>query len=296
MRHYMAGVATAMDSWEDLRLVLAIAQTGSLSLAAKRLGTDQSTVSRRLVHLEIQFGAKLFDRNRRGVTPTELGRLVAEGSERIDERVRELQDSLLRAQAVAGTVRVTMTEGLALHFVIPRVLPEIERRHPELEIHLLTTDRKLNLDKHEADLALRFSVTESGDVVSRKLGEVRLAVLAASSHARRFAALPFDALPWLTCAPTSGAPWLSRPLPKAPRFVFSSMEGVVAAVREGLGVGIAAAALTQVYPELVELTDVPLRLPKLPLYLLTRSSIRHSPKIDVLWRLFTELLKPLVVR
>jgi DNA-binding transcriptional LysR family regulator len=290
----MAKGAIATESWDDLRLVLAVAQTGSLSLAAKRLGTDQSTVSRRLQHLETQFGAKLFDRNRRGVTPTELGRLVAAGSQRIDEGVRELQDSLIRAQSVAGKVRVTMTEGLALHFVIPRILPEIERRYPDLEVHLLTTDRRLDLEKHEADLALRFSVTESGDLVSRKLGEVRLAVLAASHQARKFGALPIEALPWLTCATDSGAPWLNRPLPRAPRFVFSSMEGVVTAIREGLGVGIAAAALTQAYPDLVELTEASRRLPKLPLYLITRSSIRHSPKIDALWRLFMETLKPLV--
>ncbi|MGC4064444.1 MAG: LysR family transcriptional regulator [Polyangiaceae bacterium] len=275
-------------------MVLAVAQTGSLSLAAKRLGTDQSTVSRRLLHVEAQIGAKLFDRNRRGVTPTELGRLVAAGTERIDEGVRELQDSLLHAQAIAGKVRITMTEGLALHFVIPRILPEIERRYPDLEIHLITTDRRLDLDKHEADLALRFSVTESGDLVSRKLGEVRLAVLAASSQARRYGALPPEGLPWLTCAPSSGTPWLDRTMSRAPRFVFSSMEGVVTAVRKGLGVGIAAAALTQVYPDLVELTEASRRLPKLPLYLITRSSIRHSPKIDALWRLFMETLKPLV--
>ena len=95
-----------------------------------------------------------------GVTPTELGRLVSAGAERVEERVRELEDTLLGAQSVSGKVRATLTEGFAMHFVVPYVFPEIERRHPDLEMHLLTTDRMLDLDKHEADLALssaRFS-------------------------------------------------------------------------------------------------------------------------------------------
>lgn len=290
----MTKIALATESWEDLRLVLAVAQTGSLSLAAKQLRTDQSTVSRRLLHLEARLGAKLFDRSRRGVTPTELGHMISTASEGIEVRVRELRDSLLRTEAVTGKVRLTMTEGLAIHFVIPRILPEIERRYPELELHLITTDRKIALDKHEADMAVRFSVTEQGDLVSRKLGEVRLALLAKASQVRRLAALPIDELPWLTCAPSSLVPWLAPPLHKAPRFAFSSMEGLVTAIRGGLGVGVVAAVLTQVYPDLAELTDMPLRLPQLPLYLVTRASIRHSPKIDALWRLFSEMLKPLV--
>ena len=71
--------------WNDLKFALAVARHGSLSAAARALGTTQPTVSRRLAGLERKTGVKLFERRKDGLTPTQLGAALTEGLDLMDE-------------------------------------------------------------------------------------------------------------------------------------------------------------------------------------------------------------------
>ena len=71
--------------WNDLKFALAVARHGSLSAAARALGTTQPTVSRQLAGFERKTGVKLFERGKDGLTPTQLGAALTDGLDLMDE-------------------------------------------------------------------------------------------------------------------------------------------------------------------------------------------------------------------
>ena len=178
--------ASEPGRWDDVRYFLAVMRSGSFTLAARRLGTEQSTVSRRVAQLEEELGAALFERTPRGPLPTELGRALFEDAERVEAEMHRFADAASGAERqVRGTVRIATTEGLAIHFLVPRVLPSLRERFPELALELVTSDRAVDLSAREADIALRFFLGGKGELVGRRVARLRTAVLATRAVARK---------------------------------------------------------------------------------------------------------------
>lgn len=153
--------------WNDLKILLALARGGSVAGAARALGVDQSTVSRRLAALEQSMGCPLLVRGGREFSWTTEGRTMiaaAEAAEAaIDGGIRNLRSSRL---AASGTVRVSTTPGFAT--ILMRALPELQARHPGLEIDVTGTMETVDLAKGEADIALRAGTPREPDVIARK--------------------------------------------------------------------------------------------------------------------------------
>jgi DNA-binding transcriptional LysR family regulator len=143
--------------WSALQLVLAIAEAGSLSGAARRLSTTQPTVSRRLAELEARLGEPLFVREVQGATPTGFG-------ERLLEPARRMADAGAEVEHVAsgvergprGTVRITAPPGIAYTMLAP-FAAELRARLPELQLEVISTVRYVDLVRREADLAIRLA-------------------------------------------------------------------------------------------------------------------------------------------
>lgn len=107
-------------SWDDLRLVLAVAQAGSLAGAARRLGISHATVFRRLAAIEAELGVKLFERTRAGYAPTPAGEDAAAAAERIQDEVHGVERRVAgRDVRPSGTVRVTTTDTLLSGLLSP---------------------------------------------------------------------------------------------------------------------------------------------------------------------------------
>src|SRR5687767_12926638 len=110
--------------WDDVRIFLTAARAGSFTLAARALGTDQSTVSRRVAALESEIGAALFERTPRGPVATELGIRLREGAERVESEMHRLADTARGGEPrPQGRVRLATLGTIATHFLVPRVLP-----------------------------------------------------------------------------------------------------------------------------------------------------------------------------
>jgi len=168
--------------WEDLRYFLALAETGSLSAAARRLGVDHTTVARRVGSLEAALRVRLVDRLPRAVLLTEEGRRVAELGLRMEAEAR----AVLRAaggmdEAVRGVVRVSAPPGFA-RAVLTRPLVALRRRYPSLAVDLIGEQGFADLDRREADLAIRLSPPEGDGLVVRKLGTMPFALYAAPDY------------------------------------------------------------------------------------------------------------------
>lgn len=154
--------------WNDLKVLLALARGGSVAGAARAMGVDQSTVSRRLAALEHTLGCPLLVRGGREFSWTAEGRAMiaaAEAAEAaIDGGIRNLRSARV---AASGTVRVSTTPGLAAYLL--RALPELQARHPDLEIDVSGTMEYVDLAKGDADIALRAGTPGEPDVIAKKV-------------------------------------------------------------------------------------------------------------------------------
>jgi DNA-binding transcriptional LysR family regulator len=170
-----------MFDWENLRFFLAVAQTKSLSGAARALKVDHATVSRRLSALETELQARLVDRLPRSCQLTALGRqiftLVTEmeaGAFAVERAVRAEQSPM------AGKVTLSVPPVLASNFFANQLFA-FRQLHPEIQLSLASQSQSVSLGRREADIAVRlFRPTEPSNVI-RKLGEMPFA-LYASRH------------------------------------------------------------------------------------------------------------------
>ena len=171
-----------MLDWSDLRVFLTVAVSGSFTAAAKAAHLDQTTVGRRIASLETTLGTKLFRRGRDGLT------LTAEGNE-VLRRAREMEESALALErrvggldgAAQGPVRVATIDTFGSSFLAPR-MPEFRRKHPGIELTLVTGKRVASLTRREADVAVRLEKPAQADLVVRKLGTYAFALYASPSY------------------------------------------------------------------------------------------------------------------
>lgn len=298
--------APHLHSWDDVRVLLAVLRQGSFTAAARALGTDQSTVSRRIATLEEQLGCVLFERTRRAPVPTEAARRLLAPAEGVASEITRFSDAASDrdTSAAHGVVRLALTEGLAVHFVVPRVLSRLRAQHPNLRLELHTGYRAVDIAGGEADVALRFFRPQRGDLITQRIATLPLAVLASRRHAKAWKSRDATELPWVTveigAIPTPESLWRARFAPQAASVTCTSYEVQLAAIRAGLGVGLAPAILSELDNKLVRL---PLSAPppsSLDVFLVTRRGLRQVRRvavvIDAISAAFAELARPTTVR
>src|SRR5262249_19445929 len=168
--------------WSDLKILLALSRAGSVAGAARSLGVDQSTVSRRLAALEESVGARLVLRGGREFAFTAEGRTMASAAERAEAAVVEASRSVREGKLeISGKVRVSSLPGLMPPLV--RAIAAARETYPALTIELSLDRRAVDLAKGEADMGLRMFRPTEGHLVARKLTDVGWAVYASREYA-----------------------------------------------------------------------------------------------------------------
>ena len=141
-------------NWDHIKYFLAVARSGSLSAAAKRLNVDHTTVARRIAHLEENIGSILFVREQKGYQLTEAGQRLTAHAEAMEGNSLALQNELSdETLGATGSVRLATPEALGSQF-LSRFWSVFRRRHPGIEIELVADTRPLSLNKREADIAI----------------------------------------------------------------------------------------------------------------------------------------------
>jgi DNA-binding transcriptional LysR family regulator len=165
--------------WDLLQSFLAVARTGRLTVAAKRLGVDHSTLSRRLATLEGSLGAKLFDRSLSGYSLTHQGEELLARAEAMESTALAIQSDVGQGRShVSGTVRIGTPDGFGTAFLAP-VIHELTAAQPALQIDLVATPFGFSLSKREADIAVSLSRPAAGRVHVRKLTDYHLGLYVA---------------------------------------------------------------------------------------------------------------------
>ncbi|QPM90592.1 HTH-type transcriptional regulator DmlR [Pseudooceanicola algae] len=168
--------------WNDLRYFLAVARAGRLTVAARTIGSDHATVSRRVSALEGRLGAQLFERSPRGYAMTEAGERLLRHAEQIESVAAQVHDDIAgELYALSGTVRIGAPDGFGVFFLAPR-LADFARANPGLEVQLVATPRLFSLSKREADIVIAVSRPEKGRLFSRKLTDYTLHLYATADY------------------------------------------------------------------------------------------------------------------
>lgn len=265
--------------WDDLKYVLETVRHGGLSGAARALGVNHATVSRRIASVEAAMGALLFDRLPSGYTPTDAGRDAARTAEAMEAAQGELSRQIgSRDQALSGKLMITAPQLLIEHVLAP-ILVDFCALHPEIELHVSAANEPLNLAQREADVAIRVA-----DAPPENLHGVRIAELCAAAYvsavygARLTKGAP---LSWLQIG-SDGVPAQVRAGWPEARIgaTFDDMVAMRGAVRAGLGAARLPCFVGDRDPLLIRLSGVPI-FAKSPIWVLTHADLRKVARIEV---------------
>jgi len=168
--------------WRALQEVITVAETGSLSAAAKRLNVSQPTVGRRIEQLEQQLGAILFNRTARGLSLTQVGDNILNHARRMEEEALAIERTATGAnQQLRGNVRVSLIEDLGIRW-LPHRLCEFHEQFPQLAMEINIDNRNVNLGRREADIAVRLARPEQPDLICRKAGMLHFGLYASRTY------------------------------------------------------------------------------------------------------------------
>jgi DNA-binding transcriptional LysR family regulator len=277
-----------MFDWNDLRFFLAVARSGSTLAAGRALAVNSSTVARRIAELERAVGTRLFDKRQTGYALTEAGDELRAAAERVEAEAEAFAAYVgAIGRRVSGVIRFTTTEGLA-NIVIAPALSAFHRLHPDVRVDLIVDERRLDLARGAADVALRTGSppTEAG-LVGRRLPGVAWAVYCSRGYAEA-RGLPASVEDLNRHAligaegPIAGLPgwiWLREAAPDAAVVArSSSLTNLLAALRAGLGVTMLPCLLCDPEADLVRCVG-PIPGAQSDLWLLTREELRDIPRV-----------------
>jgi DNA-binding transcriptional LysR family regulator len=255
-----------MDRIDLMKLYTRIYETRSFSRAARDFGTTQPTVSKRLQFLETSLGARLVERNTRGVRPSEAGALYYQQCKRWLAEMEEVQEQLLAVRKGArGTLRLSVPVNIG-QVQLARIAFSFQRQYPSVQIDLSLTDRLVDLVEEMVDVAIRIGRLGSSELVARKLARYRTVLVAAPTYLSRrgspttLAELRTHRVLYYGLGTESVAHRGQRyTLPRDAHLVVSDPLVLREAIREGVAIGLLSpwlvqrdierGALVQVLPE-----------------------------------------------
>lgn len=269
-------------SWDDLRIVRAIAHSGALASAAQALGINGSTIARRLAKVEEVLGVALFDRRRTGYVATAQGGQIVALAERVELDVVSVTRRVSgHAQGHAGDLRITTSDSILLYFLTP-MIASFQGANPAVRVEVNVGNGAMNLARGEADIAVRATERPPENLFGRKVATIAWA--------------PYGACPapGRTARPPSERPWVSyggrlsglkaadlvaaRVSPDNVGYRTDSVAGAAAAIAAGLGVGYLPCMLGDLSPDIERVGPIEPALND-DLWLLTHPDIRRSGRV-----------------
>jgi DNA-binding transcriptional LysR family regulator len=282
--------AASLD-WSLVQAFLSVAEHGSLSAAARALGSSQPTLGRQIRAMQDALGIELFRRRDRGFSLTGAGEGLLPAARAMRQAVHDIELAAMgRGEALEGTVRVTSSVAVATHH-LPPIIAKLRREQPLISVEVFASDETSNLHFREADIAVRMYRPKQLDLVTLYLGELELAAFAAKSYAER------------------------RGLPQTPAELLlhdvigldrssAMIEGFRATGYEvtrdffklrcdepgaywqlvvaGAGIGFAQRSIGCREPAVVEV-PLEITLPTFPVYLSAHESVRHGARVGKVW-------------
>lgn len=171
--------------WNQIRAFVETADTGSLSAAARKLGLTQPTLSRQVAAAEQQLGVRLFERVGKSMVITDAGLTLVEPARAMAAAAAELRVAASgHSQTVDGLVTVSAAETVAA-YLMPPVMRRLRQTAPGLVVELVTSDSMSDLQRREADIALRHMQPTQPELISRRLRDGEAGFYASTDWVRQ---------------------------------------------------------------------------------------------------------------
>ena len=290
-----------MNSLFDWSLVcsfLAVLEKGSLLAASRDLQLSQPTIGRHVAELESQLGLVLFDRNGRGLLPTEAAYHLAESARIMQSGADQLARNVMGADlGASGTVRITASQPVSC-YVLPPLLAQMRLSLPDVQVELVASNEVSNLLRREADIAVRMVQPEQASIIARRVGKVTLRACAHQDYLRRRGVprQPNDLLAHDLIGGDRNDDTLKGFAAQGlvvgrEQFAFRADDLIVVwqAVRAGLGVGFVSEHLIRSDPAVIPVLPK-LKIEPLPVWLAVHKEIRTSKRIRAVYDFLADAL------
>lgn len=291
-----------MYDWNDLRFLIAVADSGSTLAAARRLRVSQTTVARRIAALEDALALNLFERRQAGYVLTPVGAALLEDAKAVAAAAGRFGDvSAAAGRAVQGKVKLTTLEIYAVTFLIP-ILRDLRHAHPGIHVELDTSEERRDLAASAADVAVRSSKDpKEGGLVGRRIAPDPWTVYCSRDYAaehgvprnrKALARHPFIGGGGGGVWPEYRN-WLRRyGLEDTVVIEHDNVPGLLAAVHSGVGLSVLPTFVADREPDLVQCV-APITDDAPSIWLLTHERMRHVPRVRAVMDFLGERLSAL---
>ena len=277
----------AISDWTITRSFLAVAETGSLSAAARVLNLSQPTLGRHIAQLEADLNLTLFNRSARGLIQSDAAKaLLPHAIAMRDAAARMSLAAAGQEETLSGTVRVTASRVVA-NYILPAMLAQLRRLEPNIEIELVPSDSSENLLFREADIALRMYRPTQLDVITVHLCDLPLGLYATPSYINQ-TGMPqtfedLAALEFVGFDRSDSMIGIMRNLGLRrvrEDFALRCDDQIVYwnLVRAGCGIGGMQTVIADADPTVVRVARF-ITLPALPIWLTAAEALRQTPRI-----------------
>lgn len=289
----------SLADWNLLRSFIAVHETGTLTEAARRLGTTQPSVGRHVRELEGAVGEALFVRLPGRLKPTSRADALYATVSAMKGAALDAERLFAGAQErVVGTVRIAASEVYAYHVIAPLAAAMLAEQ-PELEIELSVSNQADNLLRRDADIAVRFFRPEQDDLIAAHVGTTELGLYVHRRFIERFGMPTAFDLPEGSFATGFDreaaplAPYFKGPAPTAPvrfRFRCDAILSRHAAMEGGFGVAGCLVDVAAERPELVRVLADRFGL-RQEVWLCAHAELRRSASMRFVWARLDQALR-----
>lgn len=226
-------------NWDDLRLFLAVARTGSISGAARQLNVQHSTVSRRIRQFEDKLGTRLLERKIGRYELTPAGENVKEAAVRIEREALGIDGALLdKDTLLVGPLKVAALNNMASSVLMP-MFARFTRDNPQVELHIIVSNIDVRLAQREADIAFRLTNTPTETLIGKRIVTVASCIYGRREYLQQVREQGREPR-WIGVECCGFHKTWTRQLSSEQSYHFYSDDTQLthAAIREGLGVSI----------------------------------------------------------
>lgn len=285
-------------NWDHIRFVLALAEQGTLSDAARVLGVSHSTVLRRIRQLEKDIDAQLFDHTNNGYALTPSGNTLYNEAKKMRSTMSALSREISGADnRMVGKVAITTTDTIARH-ILPKLLAELTKKYPALEFTVHMANAMSDMDNRDADIAIRSCKRPPDNLIGRHVATLEFAAIASKAYVKTHKLTNFpvnsDGHRFIVLDDSySSAPfyqWLRNNIGKnAHLTTASNFLCATALASEGMGITVVPTYLLNTESRLVELKTSE-EISRNDLWVLSHSDSRNTEKVRVVRQYFYEAL------
>lgn len=278
-----------MNDWDDLRFFLAVARVGNVTGAAKLLGVNHSTVSRRIQSMEEKHGVRLFERLSHGYETTPAAAAILELAEDIEQKNQEVDRLLFgQDQRLQGQLNVTMPHDLANFCVIPKLNAFVEQ-FPEVELRLIVSPGLKNLNAREADIAIRLTPNPPDYLIGKKVANLRHGIYRSKSYVPNSSG---EDTVILWNHEKEIPQWVVDHFPNAHiNLRVDDLASIYAAIKSGIGIARIPCYLpdTLQEPDIVRM-DLPLQASKWGVWILSHVELKETARVKACKEYLSDIL------